>query len=164
MSKAKDLTGMVFNRLTVVERIIDDKKNTRWLCKCECGKTTIAVSNNLIANRHKSCGCWRAGDTSWNAVKKTYKNGYAFIKCPDHPRAHQGRVREHVLVMEKHLGRYLTSKENVHHINGIRDDNRLENLELWCTSQPAGQRVEDKINWAIEILKEYKKEALKNGY
>ena len=43
--------------------------------------------------------------------------------------------------MEQILGRYLLHEENVHHINGVRDDNRPENLELWNTSQPSGQRV-----------------------
>lgn len=65
-------------------------------------------------------------------------------------------VRQHRYVMEQFLGRKLLSNENVHHINGDRSDNRIENLELWSSSQPPGQRVIDKIKWAQEILEIYK--------
>lgn len=57
--------------------------------------------------------------------------------------------------MEKVLGRSLLKHESVHHKNGIKVDNRPENLELWSTSQPYGQRVEDKIMWAKKLLELY---------
>jgi len=83
-------------------------------------------------------------------------DGYVIILKPNHPNSKKnGRIREHVYVMSEFLKRPLKCKETVHHKNGIKDDNRIENLELWATSHPYGQRVKDKLKWAKEFLEDY---------
>lgn len=62
--------------------------------------------------------------------------------------------KEHRIVMEKFLGRKLQPNETVHHKNGIRDDNRIENLELWVVAQPYGQRLSDRLIAAKKLLEE----------
>lgn len=83
--------------------------------KCqECYTKTLSGKNNPN---------WRGGRST------TY--GYILIFSPKHPFAQQKYVTEHRLVMEKQIGRYLKPEEIVHHINGIRNDNRIENLMLF---------------------------------
>lgn len=58
MSKAKNLIGQKFGRLTVMERGVNSKAGkSRWVCKCECGKTKIVVGSDLTSGKTKSCGC-----------------------------------------------------------------------------------------------------------
>jgi hypothetical protein len=90
------------------------------------------------------------GDGAFN------KDGYRIIFVPGHPNAHpNGTISEHRYVMAQHIGRPLRPGENVHHKNGVRTDNRIENLELWVEMQPRGQKLSDKLQWCRDFLAEY---------
>ena len=119
---------------------------------CACGLPkqrrsalcTLCVTRAGSANAH-----WKGGRTR-------HHKGYVMIRQPDHPRARTaGYVFEHILVMESVLGRPLLVSESVHHLNGVKDDNRPENLELWTQPQPSGIRAADAVAWAREILARY---------
>jgi hypothetical protein len=109
----------------------------------------LALKNRSLAKKGKRSSNWKGG-------KHTDKFGYVQVWKPEHPNARMGGyIHEHRLVMSEKLGRPLERYENVHHINGKRDDNRLENLELWVTMQPSGQRPEDLVKFAKEVLNAY---------
>jgi hypothetical protein len=82
-------------------------------------------------------------------------DGYRIMKVNGKSRA------EHVLVMEREMGRVLYPDETVHHKNGNRLDNAPDNLEIWAGNHPRGQRVDDLVPYAAEILERYAPERLK---
>lgn len=88
----------------------------------------------------------RAVEPEW----KVRKDGYVQRSIPGKRQEFQ-----HRWVMEQSIGRPLRSEENVHHRNGLRDDNRPDNLELWVKKQPPGARVADRLAWAVSLLSEY---------
>jgi len=136
----------------------------RYLCRCDCGNEKIFNLANIRCKTRptKSCGCLLKGEnhSQWNGGRNKTTQGYINIYKPDHPKMKRKYVLEHRLVMEKRLGRYLLDTETVHHKNGIKTDNRIENLELWTGEHPKGSRVSDLIKHAVEILRTYAPEKL----
>tara|TARA_Y100000593_G_scaffold47786_1_gene90415 strand:+ start:287 stop:1231 length:945 start_codon:yes stop_codon:yes gene_type:complete len=164
--KIGDITGQTFNWLTAIEecktKTINSTTSVEWVWECVCGKRIIADACKVRKGAGgkgtpQSCGCknHQTGEDNPNwkgGVVKCNTHGYVKVRKPEHPFANGGYVPQHRLVMEEFLGRYLTQEEEVHHKNTIRDDNRIENLELWDVKHPPGGRVEDKTEWAIEWL------------
>ena len=75
----KNLTGKIFERLTVLKFIPDKTTQTRWECQCSCGNTTIVTTSQLNSGKTKSCGCFRVEDMEKRMAKKSYLNKDEYI-------------------------------------------------------------------------------------
>jgi len=137
-------------------------KRPRPRCQTCSGKKQRREFDLNEAPHRDDCKCYRCrigkgyfvgpNNPAWQGGKQKAAGGYvAAWVSPNDPMhvmtwSQDGRKNhclEHRLVMARHLGRPLTEDEYVHHKNGVRDDNRIENLELWARPHPAGVRASD---------------------
>lgn len=110
-----------------------------WLGKRRSPETIAKIRASLkgrtVWNKGKKCPQFSGENhPRWKGGKYGDKRGYIYVLAKNHPLADtRGYVFEHRLVMEKKIGRSLNLKERIHHINGIPDDNRPENLQLFSS-------------------------------
>lgn len=132
-------------------------------CRSCTSKRMRKILDLNQASHRDDCKCYRCrigkgyfigkNNPSWNGGKIRLSSGYVAVwVSPDDPMYSMawGRRKrdrhyclEHRLVMARHVGRPLEKHEQVHHMNGVKDDNRIENLELWYRAHPSGVRASD---------------------
>lgn len=158
-----------------VGRKKDTEARSTFTC-AQCGNTFSKrrKPGGQIYAQQKFCShACKAESQRTNALEKfnagSYgrhikRHGYVWISVPSLVTGKKHAVMEHRYVMSKHLGRPLLPEETVHHINGIRSDNRPENLELFSDRHGPGQRVTDKVAFGIEMINLYPEVAAQLGF
>lgn len=157
--KVPDLSGQEFGFLRVVKRFGSIRGQSRWECECccghpECRKLTFVSGTDLKTGNTKGCGALKktlkgAKHPSYKGGRSITSGGYVRLLVEG-----RGSVLEHRLVMEQLYG-LLPDGVTIHHKNGIREDNNPDNLEFWVKSHPPGQRLEDQLSWARELIAKY---------
>lgn len=133
------------------------QKNGRFGVRAECRQCVYNYKKMVKNGEDGRIKCrLERGYISRGGKGYLNKNGYVYIYRKGHPNAkNSGYLMEHRLIMSEYLGRPLLDKETVHHKNGIKNDNRIENLELFSQNHGPGEKVVDKIEDCIKFLKKY---------
>lgn len=148
-----------------------------WQVDCvQCGKPmpiqrrpggTINRQKRLCSTECRSLFrrlSYQTNNPDQQPTKRVARHGYVRLIIPGTNGQPSRDTFEHRHVMEQSLGRRLYPEETVHHVNGNRQDNRLENLELFNSRHGPGQRAKDKIAFAIEMLRTYPELGLEAGF
>lgn len=138
----------------VCDKNFEQKRaNNTSYCSPRCKKLGVSRKFKGLPIKGPPKHIWGTGYVTKDGYKMVSKN-HPNAKCRS-KKSGKGQIFEHTYIMSKHLGRPLRKGESVHHKNGIRDDNRLENLELWVNTIRFGQRLEDKVKHYKEFLELY---------
>ena len=111
------------------------RKDNAKFCSYKCYWNSLKGTHQTPESNKKRSNSLKGEKGSGWKGGVSFNNGYKYIFNPKHPfRSNRGYIAEHRIVMEKYLGRYLTNNEIVHHINGKKTDNRIDNLMLFPTN------------------------------
>jgi hypothetical protein len=123
---------------------------TRYSVGKNKAEHNLCISCSAKLNPKKTKG---EHNGNWKGGRYAYgKEDYVRLRMPNHPNASKdGMISEHRYVMEQKIGRYLLKTEHVHHINGIKSDNRIENLKL---VSPANHHIYNSLCSSCELRKE----------